>query len=134
MRVDAEQDGIARFASRNDDRITPVGRVLRKTRLDELPQLLNVLVGDMSIVGPRPERPAFVEHFRETVPHYDVRHRVKPGLTGWAQVKDAYASSEVETRSKLSRDLYYIKKGSMWLDLRIMAQTVWVMIACQGSR
>jgi exopolysaccharide biosynthesis polyprenyl glycosylphosphotransferase len=134
MRVDAEKDGFARFAARNDDRITPVGRFLRRTRVDELPQLFNVLVGDMSLVGPRPERPIFVDGFKQSVPLYDLRHQVKPGITGWAQVKDAYAASETETRGKLSCDLYYIKKGSMWLDLRIMTQTVWVILTCQGSQ
>ena len=134
MRVDAEQDGIARFAARNDDRVTRVGRFLRKTRIDELPQLLNVLVGDMSIVGPRPERPPFVDKFKQTVPFYDIRHRVKPGVTGWAQVNEAYASSEAETRSKLARDLYYIKNGSLWMDVAIMARTILVIFACQGSR
>lgn len=134
MRVDAEKDGSARFATRNDNRITPVGRFLRSTRIDELPQLFNVLVGDMSLVGPRPERPVFVDGFKQSIPLYDLRHQVRPGITGWAQVKDAYAASEAETRSKLSRDLYYIKKGSMWLDLKIMVLTVWVMVSCQGSR
>lgn len=133
MRVDAEKDG-ARFATHNDDRITPVGRVLRKTRIDELPQLWNVLKGEMSLIGPRPERPVFVESYRRTVPFYDLRHRVKPGLTGWAQIRDAYAASESETRSKLSRDLYYIKKGSAWMDLRIMVETAWVVTARRGSR
>ncbi len=133
MRVDAEKDG-ARFATANDDRITPVGRILRNTRIDELPQLWNVLIGDMSLVGPRPERPVFVADYTRMVPFYDFRHRVKPGITGWAQVRDAYSASEAETRSKLSRDLYYIKRGSFWLDLKIMAQTAWVMVACRGSR
>jgi len=134
MRADAEKDGMARFATHDDDRVTPVGRFLRRTRIDELPQLWNVLKGDMSLVGPRPERPVFVEGFRQTVPLYDLRHRVKPGITGWAQIKDAYAASEAETRSKLSRDLYYIKRGSLWLDAKIMAETAWVMLACRGSR
>jgi exopolysaccharide biosynthesis polyprenyl glycosylphosphotransferase len=134
MRVDAEKDGAARFATRDDERITPVGRILRNTHIDELPQLWNVLAGDMSLVGPRPERPVFVEGFKRTVPFYDLRHRVKPGITGWAQVKDAYAASEAETRSKLSRDLYYIKRGSLWMDLKIMAETAWVMITRRGSR
>lgn len=134
MRVDAEQDGIARFATRNDDRVTPVGRFLRKTRIDELPQLLNVLVGDMSIVGPRPERPVFTQRFKETVPLYDLRHSVKPGVTGWAQVKECYAASETETQNKVARDLYYIKHGSLWMDVEVMARTVLVMLACQGSR
>lgn len=134
MRVDAEKDGGARFAARDDDRITPIGRFLRRTRIDELPQLFNVLAGDMSIVGPRPERPVFVEQFKQIVPLYDLRHRVKPGITGWAQIKEAYAASVTETRSKLSRDLYYIKRGSLWLDARIMAQTAWVMLAWRGSR
>jgi lipopolysaccharide/colanic/teichoic acid biosynthesis glycosyltransferase len=134
MRVDAEQDGIARFASRNDDRVTRVGRFLRKTRIDELPQLLNVLAGDMSIVGPRPERPVFVERFKQALSLYDMRHRVKPGITGWAQVKDAYATSEAETLRKLSRDLYYIKRGSLFMDLEIIARTVVVIMLCRGSR
>lgn len=134
MRVDAEQDGIARFATRDDDRVTPVGRFLRKTRIDELPQLLNVLVGDMSIVGPRPERPVFTQRFKETVPLYDLRHSVKPGVTGWAQVKECYAASETETQNKVARDLYYIKHGSLWMDIEVMTRTVLVMLACQGSR
>lgn len=134
MRVDAEQDGIARFAARDDDRVTPVGEFIRKTRIDELPQLLNVLVGDMSIVGPRPERPVFAANFKKTVPLYDLRHSVKPGVTGWAQVRECYAASETETRNKVSRDLYYIKNGSLWLDVSIMVRTAWVMLTCQGSR
>jgi lipopolysaccharide/colanic/teichoic acid biosynthesis glycosyltransferase len=134
MRVDAEQDGIARFASQSDDRITPVGGFLRRTRIDELPQFLNVLLGDMSVVGPRPERPAFVEKFMNNLPFYNMRHRVKPGITGWAQVKDAYAASEAEAHRKLSRDLYYIKCGSLLMDLEIMARTIIVMVLCRGSR
>lgn len=134
MRVDAEQDGIARFASRDDDRVIPVGRFLRKTRIDELPQFLNVLVGDMSIVGPRPERPVFAKKFMETVPLYDLRHSVKPGITGWAQVSECYAASEAETQNKVARDLYYIKNGSLWMDIKVMARTVLVMLGCQGGR
>ena len=134
MRVDAEQDGIARFASQSDDRITPVGGFLRRTRIDELPQFLNVLLGDMRVVGPRPERPAFVEKFMNNLPFYNMRHRVKPGITGWAQVKDAYAASEAEAHRKLSRDLYYIKCGSLLMDLEIMARTIIVMVLCRGSR
>jgi exopolysaccharide biosynthesis polyprenyl glycosylphosphotransferase len=134
MRVDAEQDGNAQFAARRDGRVTPIGRLLRRTRIDELPQLFNVLAGEMSIVGPRPERPVFVEKFKQTLPLYDIRHHVKPGITGWAQVKDAYAASEAETYKKLSRDLYYIKRGSLRMDLEIMARTIFVILLCKGSR
>jgi exopolysaccharide biosynthesis polyprenyl glycosylphosphotransferase len=134
MRVDAEQDGNPRFAARRDERVTPIGRFLRRTRVDELPQLFNVLAGDMSIVGPRPERPVFVERFKQTLSLYDMRHHVKPGITGWAQVKDAYAASEAETHRKLSRDLYYIKRGSLFMDLEIIARTIFVMMLCRGSR
>lgn len=133
MRADAEALGGARFASRDDDRITPVGKFMRRTRIDELPQLFNVLVGHMSLVGPRPERPVFVDEYKKSVPLYDLRHRVKPGITGWAQVKDPYATTETGTRNKLSRDLYYIKNGSLWMDLKIMVQTAWVMVSCRGS-
>lgn len=133
MYADAEK-GQARFATLNDDRITPVGRVLRSMRIDELPQLFNVLIGDMSLIGPRPERPMFVDIFRQSVPFYDLRHAVKPGISGWAQVKDPYASSDIETQRKLSRDLYYIKKGSIWLDIKIMIMTILVMIMRKGSR
>lgn len=134
MRVDAEQDGNAQFAARRDERVTPIGRLLRMTRIDELPQLFNVLVGDMSIVGPRPERPVFVERFKQSLALYDMRHHAKPGITGWAQVKDAYAASEAETHRKLSCDLYYIKRGSLLMDLEIMARTIFVIILCRGSR
>jgi lipopolysaccharide/colanic/teichoic acid biosynthesis glycosyltransferase len=96
--------------------------------------LFNVLAGEMSIVGPRPERPVFVEKFKQTLPLYDIRHHVKPGITGWAQVKDAYAASEAETYKKLSRDLYYIKRGSLRMDLEIMARTIFVILLCKGSR
>ncbi len=133
MRPDAEKDG-ARMALPNDDRITPVGRFIRKTRLDELPQLWNVLKGEMSFVGPRPERPEFVDKFAETIPYYAERLRVKPGITGWAQVRYAYAENEQDTLEKLQYDLYYVKNYSLFLDFLILFQTVEVVLWGKGAR
>ncbi len=133
MRPDAEKDGV-RMASRNDDRITRVGRFIRKTRIDELPQLWNVLRGDMSFVGPRPERPEFVEKFAETIPYYSERHRVKPGITGWAQVCYPYAENEADTLEKLQYDLYYVKNYSLFLDFLILLRTVEVVLWGKGAR
>ncbi|WP_268870458.1 TIGR03013 family XrtA/PEP-CTERM system glycosyltransferase [Methylocaldum szegediense] len=134
MRVDAEQDGRARWATQNDDRITRVGRFIRKTRIDELPQLFNVLKGEMSFVGPRPERPEFVEKFAETIPYYSERHRVKPGITGWAQLCYPYGSSYQDAIEKLQYDLYYVKNYSLFLDFLIMLQTIEVVILGKGAR
>ena len=133
MRPDAEKDGV-RMARANDDRVTRVGRFIRKTRIDELPQLWNVLRGDMSFVGPRPERPEFVERFAETIPFYSERHRVKPGITGWAQVCYPYAENEADTLEKLQYDLYYVKNYSLFLDFLILLRTVEVVLWGKGAR
>lgn len=133
MRVDAERDG-AKFAARDDDRVTPVGRILRRYRLDELPQLWNVLKGDMSIVGPRPEQVAFARQFEKEIPFYQWRHRVKPGITGWAQVQQGYAAGVEDTIEKLEYDLYYVKHLSFWLDVFIMLRTVRIILTGFGAR
>jgi len=133
MRTDAEKNG-AVWASQNDTRVTKVGEFIRKVRIDELPQIFNVLNGTMAFVGPRPERPIFVEQLSESIPFYSERHRVKPGLTGWAQLCFAYADNEEDTREKLRYDLYYIKNQSLLLDLLIIIQTVEVVLFKKGSR
>ena len=134
MRVDAEGDGVARWASTNDDRTTRVGRFIRATRLDELPQLFNVLRGDMSFVGPRPERPQFVDQFNEQIRYYAVRHSVKPGLTGWAQLRYPYGASLRDAEEKLKFDLFYVKHQGLVLDLMILLQTVEVVMFRRGAR
>ncbi len=134
MRADAESDGVARWATKNDNRVTRLGRFIRKTRLDELPQLWNVLVGEMSMVGPRPERPEFVEKLAENIPFYSERHRVKPGVTGWAQVRYQYAETEEDTREKLQYDLYYVKNASLFLDLIVLLETVEVVLWGKGAQ
>ena len=133
MVTDAEKNG-AVWARQNDARVTKVGEFIRKVRIDELPQILNVLNGTMAFVGPRPERPVFVEQLTEKIPFYSERHRVKPGLTGWAQLCFAYADNEEDTREKLRYDLYYIKNQSLFLDLLIIIQTVEVVLFKKGSR
>ncbi len=133
MRTDAEIAG-ARMASENDDRVTKVGAFIRKFRLDELPQIWNVLRGDMSFVGPRPERPQFVDQFAENIPYYRKRHRVKPGITGWAQLCYPYGSNEYDAIQKLQYDLYYVKNYSLFLDLTIMIHTVEVVLWGKGAR
>jgi len=133
MRNDAEKDGIARWASVGDPRVTRVGRLIRKTRIDELPQLLNVLRGEMSFVGPRPERPNFVAQLKEQIPFYDLRHSVKPGLTGWAQVRYSYGASVEDARTKLQFDLYYVKNHSLFLDVLILFETVRVIMFREGA-
>jgi sugar transferase (PEP-CTERM system associated) len=134
MRVDAEKDGVARWAQMNDDRVTRVGKFIRATRIDELPQLINVLYGEMSFVGPRPERPPFVSALSKKVPYYASRHSVKPGITGWAQVRYPYGSSVDDAVSKLQFDLYYVKNHSLFLDLLILAQTAHVVLFGRGAR
>jgi len=134
MRTDAEADGQARWAQLNDNRVTRVGGFIRKTRLDELPQLFNVLRGEMSLVGPRPERPEFVDKFSQTINFYNERHRVLPGLTGWAQLCYQYGSSEDDAREKLQYDLYYVKNTSFFLDLIILLETVEVVLWGKGAR
>ena len=133
MAVDAEQQG-AQWAKDNDPRITRIGAVIRKTRIDELPQLFNVLKGDMSFVGPRPERPMFVEEIKESVPYYDQRHKIKPGITGWAQLCYPYGASIEDAKEKLQYDLYYLKNHSILLDLIILIQTVEVVLVGEGAR
>jgi len=133
MRVDAEKAG-AQFAAANDDRVTRIGGFIRKTRIDELPQLFNVLKGEMSFVGPRPERPEFVEKFSANINFYAERHRVKPGITGWAQICYPYGASEKDTIEKLQYDLYYVKNYSLFLDLTILFQTAEVILWGKGAR
>ncbi len=133
MVSDAEADGKPQWAQKNDDRITRVGRFMRKSRLDEIPQMINVLQGDMSFVGPRPERPEFVQQLRNQVPYYDTRMMVKPGLTGWAQVHYRYASSTDDAFIKLEYDLYYITHWSFWVDLYVLFRTVSVVVKLGGS-
>jgi sugar transferase (PEP-CTERM system associated) len=134
MVTDAEKDGVARWASTNDSRITRVGSVMRTLRLDELPQLFNVLKGDMSFVGPRPERPEFVEQLTEKFPFYEERHRVKPGLTGWAQIRFPYGNTDEDALQKLQYDLYYAKNFSIYLDVLILLQTAEVVLMGKGAR
>jgi sugar transferase (PEP-CTERM system associated) len=133
MVTDAERDGVARWASRNDARVTRVGRFIRDTRIDELPQLYSVLRGDMSMVGPRPERPTFVDQLKERIPFYDLRHTVKPGLTGWAQVRYSYGDSLEAARRKHQFDLFYVKNNSLLLDLMILVETISVVLFREGQ-
>ncbi len=132
MRVDAEKDGKAVWAQKNDSRITRVGGFIRSTRLDELPQIFNVLRGEMSFVGPRPERPEFVSDLAQQIPFYDARHRVKPGLMGWAQLCYPYGASVKDAENKLKYDLYYVKNHSLLLDCLIVIQTVEVILLGKG--
>lgn len=133
MQVDAERDGIARWAQAKDNRITRTGALLRKTRIDELPQLLNVLWGNMSFVGPRPERPQFVAELCEKIPFYSMRHIVKPGITGWAQICYPYGASIEDAKEKLQYDLYYIKNYSFAFDTLILLQTVHAVFWSEGA-
>jgi sugar transferase (PEP-CTERM system associated) len=133
MRADAEAGG-AVWASKDDPRVTPVGGFMRKTRLDEIPQLWNVLRGEMGFVGPRPERPEFVQWLSREIPYYDLRHMIRPGITGWAQVRYRYGASLEETKHKLEYDLYYIKHQSIGLDLLIMFETIKTIILRRGAQ
>lgn len=134
MRTDAEQDGKPRWAAAHDDRVTRVGRFIRKVRIDELPQLFCVLNGSMSMVGPRPERPYFVDQLTRQIPYYAVRQSVKPGVTGWAQVKYHYGATLEDSAEKLQYDLYYVKNHSLFLDVVILFETVGVVLMAKGSR
>jgi sugar transferase (PEP-CTERM system associated) len=133
MFLDAEKGG-ARWTSEKDPRISRVGRWLRKWRLDEIPQLINVLRGEMSMVGPRPERPVFVQELRGVIPYYDIRHTVRPGITGWAQTQFRYGASAEDAHMKLQYDLYYVKYISLSLDLRILVETIRVILRGEGAR
>ena len=134
MTFDAEQGGDPRWASQQDPRITRVGNFIRPMRIDELPQLINVLRGEMSMIGPRPERPHFVEQLAQAIPLYSVRSYVKPGITGWAQVNYPYGASVEDARQKLSYDLYYVKNRSLLLDLLILFATIRVILFREGAR
>ncbi len=131
MYQDAEKRG-AQWANERDPRITRVGRWLRLTRIDELPQILNILRGEMSLIGPRPERPEFDLKLRQEIPYYDLRYLVKPGITGWAQVMYPYGASVEDAYEKLAYDLYYIKNYSLWLDLAIVFKTIRVVLLGKG--
>lgn len=134
MRTDAESDGVPRWANANDSRITRIGHFIRRTRIDELPQIINVLKGDMSFVGPRPERPYFVDQLSEKIPFYSARHSIKPGITGWAQVSYRYGSNVEDAIHKLQFDLYYVKNHTIFLDLLILLKTVRVVLSGEGAR
>lgn len=134
MRTDAELDGVARWASKQDDRVTRVGRICRKLRFDELPQLWNVLKSEMSIVGPRPERPQFVADLNTKIPYYSLRHCLKPGLAGWAQLSYPYGASEEDAAEKLKYDLFYVKNHNLMFDMLILIETVEVVLFSRGAR
>jgi exopolysaccharide biosynthesis polyprenyl glycosylphosphotransferase len=133
MRIDAESSG-AQFTTENDPRITRIGRFMRKTRLDEMPQFWNILKGEMSLVGPRPERPNFVAQYEQEIPNYNLRHIARPGLTGWAQIETGYSSDTKGTIMKLERDLYYVKYRSLALDTFIIYRTVRTVLFGSGAR
>jgi lipopolysaccharide/colanic/teichoic acid biosynthesis glycosyltransferase len=133
MIPDAETKGQAIWAKKDDDRITRFGKFMRRTRLDELPQLWNVLRGDMSVIGPRPERPEFIAELEKAIPFYNVRHLIRPGLTGWAQVKYRYGNTKEDALIKLQYDLYYIKHRSPFLNLAILWRTIGVVLRFQGT-
>jgi len=134
MKVDAEKDGKAVWAKKDDDRITMIGKFIRKVRIDELPQIINILKGDMRLVGPRPERPEFVEDLSEKIPYYKQRHSVKPGLAGWAQLRYPYGATERDAYEKLQYDLYYVKNYNVVMDLFILIQTVEIVVLGKGAR
>jgi exopolysaccharide biosynthesis polyprenyl glycosylphosphotransferase len=133
MYQDAEKRSGPTWASENDPRITPVGRFIRKTRLDEIPQFYNVLKGEMSLVGPRPERPFFVEQLKLEIPWYVRRIKMKPGITGWAQVKHKYDASIEDVKQKVMYDLYYFENMSITLDIKIILRTFWVVFTGKGA-
>jgi UDP-GalNAc:undecaprenyl-phosphate GalNAc-1-phosphate transferase len=133
MKLDSEENG-SQFASKKDNRVTPFGRFIRKFRIDEIPQFYNVLIGDMSVIGPRPEQVSFVEYFEEEINDYDLRHSVKPGITGLAQVQQGYAACTRSTIHKLRYDLFYIKKYSTKLDLYIVIKTIRTILTGFGAR
>src|SRR5439155_18938800 len=131
---DAESANGAQWATQDDPRVTRVGRFIRKYRLDELPQFLNVIRGDMSFVGPRPERPVFVEQLRSAIPYYDERHSVRPGITGWAQVQYRYGASLEDAYRKLEYDLFYLKNMSLLFDCAMILKTVRIVLTGHGAR
>lgn len=134
MKENAEQETGPVWAAENDDRMTRVGKIIRKMRLDEIPQMFNVLKGDMSFVGPRPERPHFFDHLKDNIPFYEKRHAAKPGITGWAQIQYPYGASQNDALEKLKYDLYYIKNRSFFFDLNIIFQTIKIVLFRRGAR
>jgi exopolysaccharide biosynthesis polyprenyl glycosylphosphotransferase len=134
MQTDAEEDGVPRWAAVNDSRVTRVGAFMRRTRVDEIPQIFNVSRGEMSFIGPRPERPYFVDELRQSIPYYFERHRVKPGISGWAQLNYPYGASVEDAKEKFQYDLYYIKNYSLFLDLIVLIQTARVVLWPDGVR
>jgi lipopolysaccharide/colanic/teichoic acid biosynthesis glycosyltransferase len=134
MRRDAEKDGQPVWAKAQDSRVTKIGKIIRKLRIDELPQLFSVLKGDMSLVGPRPERPFFVDQLTKEIPFYAVRHSVKPGVTGWAQVRYHYGATVEDSAEKLQYDLYYVKNHSLFLDILVLFETVGVVLTGKGAQ
>ena len=132
MIINAEKDGI-QWSKKSDNRITKIGKILRKLRIDELPQLLLVLSGEMSLIGPRPERPKFDDLLREHIPNYDLRYSIKPGISGWAQVNFPYGASIEDSKLKLSYDIYYIKNFSIFLDFMIFFKTLKLVLNGKGS-
>ncbi len=134
MRVDAESGSGPSWAAKADPRITRIGRFMRRTRVDELPQIFNVLSGEMAFIGPRPERPHFVAQLADAIPFYNDRAEVKPGLTGWAQVNFPYGASIEDARMKLAYDLYYIRHRTILLDMRILLSTIRVILFQEGAR
>jgi lipopolysaccharide/colanic/teichoic acid biosynthesis glycosyltransferase len=132
MVEDAEKNG-ARMSARNDKRVTPLGKLLRRSRIDELPQFWSVLKGEMNLIGPRPERKYFIDQWNDLLPQFEFRHLIKPGITGWAQVKYSYGENIDDSAKKLEYDLYYIKNRSILLDIRIMYKTVYTMIVSKGQ-
>jgi lipopolysaccharide/colanic/teichoic acid biosynthesis glycosyltransferase len=134
MRTDAERDGKPQWAQKNDSRVTRIGSFIRLTRIDELPQMINVLRGEMSFVGPRPERPEFVNELNERIPYYRERHSIKPGITGWAQICYPYGSSEQDATEKLQYDLFYVKNHTLLFYMAILVQTVEVIVWGKGAR
>jgi len=129
----AEKETGAVWAAENDPRITRVGNILRKTRIDEIPQFINILFNDMSLIGPRPERPQIVNRLKNKIPLYNRRHRMKPGITGWAQIKGGYDTSIEDVQKKLEYDLFYLENMSLRMDLKIMLRTAYTMIAGKGQ-
>jgi len=134
MAQDAESENGPVWAVENDPRVTRIGAIIRKLRIDEIPQMINVLKGEMSFVGPRPERPYFVEQLKQSIPYYDLRHSVKPGITGWAQISYRYGDSELDAVEKLQYDLYYIKHLSPIFDLQIIFESFKVILLGAGAR
>ena len=133
MCLNSEVNG-AQFAGEDDPRITRIGKFIRKVRIDEIPQFMNVLKGEMALIGPRPEQQAFVKEFEQKIPLYTYRHVVKPGITGWAQVTHGYADDEDSTKEKLAHDFYYVKNLSLWLDIMVIVKTIKTMISGFGAR